>query len=102
MQLNILPLIDVLYPILKTLHAGITCLTTLKLLSAIQLFYLTNIQLPSNNYFDLVDGIVCGTVSIVSYDSFDAVSPIGPVGTSVVILVSSIKCDVKFYVKIFN
>ena len=62
---------------------------------------LDNYQLPSDNYLDLMDGIVCGTVIIVSDGSFDAESPIGPIRTSVVILASSIECDVRFYAKGF-
>ena len=48
------------------------------------------------------NGIVSGTICIISNGSFDLESPIGPAKTPVVILVSSTKCDTKFYAKKIN
>ena len=53
-------------------------------------------QLPSDEYRALVDGIVAGTASIVSYGSFNPESSTGPASTSAVVLAPSTKCSVKF------
>ena len=45
----------------------------------------------------LVDGIIQGTVSIVSNGSFNPDSSAGPAGTSTFFLASSIDCDIKLY-----
>ena len=45
-------------------------------------------QLPFNIYLNLVNGIVQGTVCIVSNGSFNPDTPVGPAGTSTIILAS--------------
>ena len=58
--------------------------------------------LPSDNYLELVNGIIRGTTSIVSNGSFEFESPIGPAGTSAVVLAPSTKWDDRFYAKGYN
>ena len=59
-------------------------------------------QLPDNHCNDLVEGIICGTASIISDGSFDPATPIGPAGSSTVILASSTECNAKFQTRACN
>ena len=56
-------------------------------------------NLPSDDCHALVDGIIAGTVSIVSDGSFNPESLMGPTGTSAIVLAPSTKCSAKFYAK---
>ena len=56
-------------------------------------------HLPPDVGIALVNGIVEGTVCIVSDGLFNPDSSLGPVGTSAVVLAPSTSCATKFYAK---